>query len=40
MDALAKTFTNRSGRAVVAMAEFDRPVVASSAVKNHECIGH
>src|SRR5450755_2226001 len=34
MDALAKAFANRSGRAVVAMAERDRPVVASPAPNN------
>src|SRR5271166_3700926 len=34
MDALAKSFANRSGRAVVAMAERDRPVVASPAPNN------
>ena len=34
LDALAKAFANRSGRAVVAMAESDRPVVASPAINN------
>jgi hypothetical protein len=34
MDALGNAFANRSGRAVVAMAEHDRPVVASPASNN------
>jgi hypothetical protein len=33
-DTLSKAFANRSGRAVVAMAESDRPVVASPAPNN------
>jgi hypothetical protein len=34
VDALGKAFANRSGRTIVAMKEYDQPVVASPVVDN------